>query len=79
MCVYIYIYIYIYIHAYIHTYIHAYTFTCVCELFKPTVTSKHSHTLTAADRVMVLTATPNIANREHVKREEDLDALLLTF
>ncbi len=52
---------------------------CVCELFKPTVTSKHSHTLAAADRVMVLTATPNIADREHMKREEDLDALLLTF
>ncbi len=88
VCIYIYIYIHAYIHTCIHTYIHAYTFTCVCvcvcvggvcELFKPTVTSKQSHTLTAADRVMVLTATPNIAYRQHVKHEDDLDALLLTF
>lgn len=61
------------------TYMCVFAYVCVCESFKPAVTSKYSHTLTAAHKVTALSATPNIADREHVKREENLDALPITF
>lgn len=47
--------------------------------FKWSVTSKYVCTLTDPDRLVALTASPKIADREHVEREENVDALLITL
>lgn len=51
----------------------------IIHSFKPTLTSKHSYTLTDADRVVTLSSIPNVANRDLVELEENLDAPLITF
>jgi len=45
----------------------------VCESFKSSLTSKHSHTLTDVDKVVALAVTPNVSNRDHEDLEENLD------